>query len=377
MVGKSGGHRDDDDDRGRRYDDGDEGRDNKRLSPQRIVDGLRSGNAFAASGQLIDRLAFVACAGNPGPHGRSMEAVESLAVNAAMNNADVDLKGCATMGEKLVVRPGADIIVSIVVRDPAGTNYSPYTFDNPSLAQVDIKQPLNKPVLDHVDVIRGMVSGYKTPGSADYSGQWPSAWINAYLAGGTPSLDTVPAAAKNVSATVIKTFNQPSRDDDKDDRWDHSKGKDTFKGATWEVIKRNPQYKVMTFRLAKVKDSEYLRLRGSNLPPAVPYETDADGNPLPDVWTNSGAVSASVSGGADSKPANFYLRIPCKVAGTSLPDNGITYTGTGIDGCPNHLPAVGGQKMVAYDVAAWSDLWFYSNPIYIEIESSTVVAGVK
>ena len=31
------------------------------------------------------------------------------------------------MGEKLAVRRGAEIVVSIVVRDPAGTNYSPYT----------------------------------------------------------------------------------------------------------------------------------------------------------------------------------------------------------------------------------------------------------
>ena len=51
--------------------------------------------------------------------------------------------------------PGQDVIVAIVVRDPSGTNYSPYTFANPSLAQVGITQPLNKPVLDHIDVIRG------------------------------------------------------------------------------------------------------------------------------------------------------------------------------------------------------------------------------
>ena len=41
-----------------------------KLRPQTIVDGLRTGNAFAASGQLIDRLAFVACASYPGPASR-------------------------------------------------------------------------------------------------------------------------------------------------------------------------------------------------------------------------------------------------------------------------------------------------------------------
>ena len=48
-----------------------------------------------------------------------------------------------------------------------------------------------------------------------------------------------------------------------------------------------------------------------------------------------------------------------------------------IDGCPAHLPVIGGVKYVAYDVAAWADLWFYGNPIYIEVEGSTTVAGVK
>ena len=45
--------------------------------------------------------------------------------------------------------------------------------------------------------------------------------------------------------------------------------------------------------------------------------------------------------------------------------------------CPAHLGVRNGQKYVSYDVAAWSDLWFYSNPIYIEVEGSTSVAGVK
>ena len=61
------------------------------------------------------------------------------------------------------------------------------------------------------------------------------------------------------------------------------------------------------------------------------------------------------------------LRIPCKATGGS----------SEFDQCPSHLPVVAGQKMVAYDVAAWSDLWFYSNPIYIEVAGGTTVAGVK
>src|SRR5262249_47359709 len=151
---------------------------------------------------------------------------------------------CATMGEKLVVEPGQDVVISIVVRDPDGTNYSPYTFANPSLAQVGISQPLNAPVLDHVDVIRGMVTGYKNPNTpAEYAGEWPRNWITPYLSGGTPSLATVPDAAKNTSAAVIKTFN----------------------GATWEVGQgSHREFRKMTFRIAGVRASQYLRLRGSN-----------------------------------------------------------------------------------------------------------------
>jgi hypothetical protein len=121
----------------------------------------------------------------------------------------------------------------------------------------------------------------------------------------------------------------------------------------------------MTFRLQGVKASQYLRLRGSNLPPSVPFETDANGNPLPDLYTNA------------SDPTQ--LKIPCTAVGSNVPANGATFAqGSGtIDGCPAHLATVNGQKYVSYDVAAWSDLWFYSNPVFIELAGSTVVAGVK
>ena len=43
----------------------------------------------------------------------------------------------------------------------------------------------------------------------------------------------------------------------------------------------------MTFRIPAVTASQYVRLRGTNLPAALPFETDASGNPLPDVFTNA------------------------------------------------------------------------------------------
>jgi hypothetical protein len=114
-----------------------------------------------------------------------------------------------------------------------------------------------------------------------------------------------------------------------------------------------------------------VRLRGTNMPAAVPYETDANGNPLADVYTNANDTA--------------MLRIPCTTVATNQPAAGVTWTqasGT-INGCPSHLATasgaspIAGQKAVSYDVAAWSDLWFYSNPIYVEVANSVAVAGVK
>ena len=329
-----------------------------KLRPQTIVDGLRTGNTFVSAGQLIDRMAFIACVSNPGLQFRSSAAVEALAVAAATNNTGIDKAGCATMGEKLVIRPGSEVVVSIVVRDPAGTNYSPYSFPNPSLLQIGVTQPLNQPVLDHIDVVRGLVTGYKTPGAADFSGKWPlnTDWLKAD--GTTATLAVVPAGAKNTSAAVIKTFS----------------GNGASPWTTHVSPSDETAYLKMTFRIPAVVASQYVRLRGTNLPASVPFETDANGNPLADIHTNS------------SDPTR--LRIPCTTVGTNVPANGVNYTGTTINGCPAHLdlatsptagPAnpIAGQKAVSVDVAAWADLWIYSNPIFIEVAGSTAVAGVK
>jgi hypothetical protein len=307
-------------------------------TPQQIVDGLRTGNNFATGGQIIDRLAFVACTG------KSEGLVAELASNAAINGSSPIANGCATMGEKLAVAAGSDIVVGITVRDPAGTNYSPYTFANPSLAQVGITQPINMPVLDHVDVIGGLVTGYRTPGTAGYSGEWPrnTNWLHAD--GTTADLSVVPDAAKNLSAAILKTFN--------------GSGASAWKAVTSPVD--GSTFLTMTFKISAVSASQYVRLRGTNMPPAVPAETDPSGNPLADVYTNANDTTR--------------LRIPCTTVHSAASQ---------FDGCPDHLAVasgaspIAGQKAVSFDIAAWSDVWFYANPIYIEVAGSTVVAGVK
>ncbi len=324
-----------------------------RITPQLIVDGLRTGNTYVTSGQLIDRLSFVACASYKGPATRNEAAVEALALNAAKRKTDISVPGCATMGERLQVRAGADVVVAIVVRDPEAASFSPYSFPNPSLLQVGINQPLDRPVLHHVDVIRGLVTGLRAPGSADYAGAWPDDWVDRDNPQQLRPLDLVPAAAKNTTAAVYKTFSQ----------------------STWKTAPGDAEYKVMSFRIPAVQATQYVRLRGTNLPPAVPYETDVDGNPLSDLWTNSGSIQFKNSSAVEF-PSNFFLRIPCTTVGSNLPSNAELFTGNGIDGCPEHLPTVTipgtnyTGKAVAFDVAAWSDLWFYANPIFIEVAGS-------
>jgi len=248
------------------------------------------------------------------------------------------------MGEKLVVPAGMDVVVGVAVRDPAGSNFSPYTFPNPSLLQVGITQPVNMPVLDHIDLIRGMVTGFRTPGTAGYAGEWPrnTDWMHAD--GTTADLSVVPDAAKNVSAAILRTFNGAGASP-----W--SPVASQFDGST---------FLTMTFRIPAVAASQYVRLRGTNMPPAVPFETDPSGNPLPDIFTNA--------------TDQTMLRIPC-----AMPHSATSQ----FDGCPDHMaPAtapspIAGQRAVSFDVAAWSDLWFYSNPVYIQVVGSVVVAGVQ
>jgi hypothetical protein len=333
------------------------------IRPQTVVDGLRTGNSWSANGQLVDRLSFVACSSYPGFGARTNASVEAIARTAAFNDADsAGIAGCATMGQKLVVRPGADIVVAMVVRDPAGTNYSPYSFANPSLTQIGVSQPLNAPVLDHVDLIGGNVTGYIDPSSPNYLGQWPvnTNWMS--LSGNVvpAGLGAVPAGAKNTSTSILKTFNG---------------------SAGWTQVASTvdgTQFLSMSYRITATKQSQYVRLRGTNLPAGVPFETDSSGNPLADSFTNT-------------VPNTNNLSIPCLVTGTNVPTSTATYDydQPKINGCPAHLPTLAadkvingttypaGTKMVAFDVAAWSDLWFYSNPIYVEVSGSSPVAGVS
>jgi hypothetical protein len=112
-----------------------------------------------------------------------------------------------------------------------------------------------------------------------------------------------------------------------------------FSSATWTDSGSN--YITMSYKVSAGTKSQYFRLRGTNLPVSTPNETDANGNPLTDEPTT-------------------VAKIPCSHAS-----------------CPTHLITTSGVKSSSYDVAAWSDLWFYSNPVFVEIQSDLKLAAIK
>ena len=276
------------------------------LAAEGIITGLRSGNSFVDNGGLVDKMSFVVCAYNPVvPKAVFKGLVEKAAQSALAKNGEVRIDGCATMGEKLKVRSGTDLLVTVAINTPKA-NSSPYKFANPSLKQIGITQPLNAPEVDHVDLIGGNVTGYVLPTAANYAGALNS------------------AAATNTSTKILRAFNKTS--------WTAS--------ADGKVL-------TMSYKITAARTSQYVRLRGTNLPPATPAETDKDGNPLLDFVAN---------------PNDQTLPglIPCSDTA-----------------CPAHMRTVSGVKYSSFDVASLADLWFFSNPIYVEVVGSAVVAGVK
>ncbi len=189
---------------------------------------------------------------------------------------------CATMGETLTVPSGATVVLRISFRDPDDTNLSPYSFPNPALQQIGIIEPLDQPSVRHVDIITGDVGEKIDPLTN------PEEYSNPL------------APASTILAAQFTA--------DGDKRWRGA-------GPTKRIV----------HVLQNVTSDKYVRVRGSNLPPATPFERDDNGNPLRDDLANN-----------------------------------ITCTDPA---CPDHVNGI-----FDYDVEGWGDLWFHGNPIFIEVE---------
>lgn len=194
---------------------------------QAVLEGMRAGNTWSVQGDLIDQFYFVACTTE---HPR-----------------------CAVMGETLTIYEdeGGDIEFRIELRDPAGENFSPYEFNNASLAQIGMQVPTNQPVLDHIDVITGDITGRIAPTDPAYS-----------------------TNVSNPTTRIFATFDSSN--------W--TAGADGVKTMSWRVP------------LSAVHNSFYVRVRGTNMPQGTPNETDASGNPLGDHLADNVPCTATGAG---------------------------------------------------------------------------------
>jgi hypothetical protein len=121
-------------------------------------------------------------------------------------------------------------------------------------------------VVDHIDVIAGEITGKVDPTDPGYTN------------------------ATNPTAKVIATFSRKDFEQDKEG------------------------FSTIVHHIKNVDKNMYFRLRGTNLSPNMPGETDAFGNPLADSLIDTAAGPA------------------------------------------------------AQAEACWKDLWFYSNPIFVYVK---------
>ena len=243
-----------------------------RFSAQSVIDGMRSGNSYSVNADII------------GPD----------LVFRAKARGD----SWKTMGETLEVRPGDQVTVEMEMTIPA-VNNSPYSFNNPLLEQVGIKQPLNNPRLDHVDLITGKITGVIAPGTAGYA---------VPNAAGTAGA----AIVYNPTASIVRQIPAAQM------HREHGRGGAVRLRFTTTIPAGNSPF--------------YIRARGTNIPVGTPNVTDTAGNPLLDA--NNAQVSCT-------NPA-----------------------------CPAHLETLNGVKKVTHDVQAYSNAWFYANPIFVRPEHS-------
>lgn len=201
--------------------------------PQSLLDAMRAGKVFGTHGDLISALDF---------------RVTSTA-------------GSGEMGSEVTARSGETLTITVRFKTPDRNNFE-YRIGSGIPANV-------KPVVDHIDLIAGDVTGRETPGTPGYS------------------RDT------NPSTRVAKRFT----------------------AADWKLDSEG--YYAATYTVA-ASNNQYFRLRGTNLGVDVPGEMTA-GEPLPDVSISSGTVADATT------------------------------------------------RFNAINARNYSDLWFYSNPVFVKV----------
>ena len=324
-----------------------------KLRPQTIVDGLRTRQQLrdrAASSSIASR--FVACGYRPPTASDRLGGRRRWRPPRRSTTPTSTSSGCATMGEKLVVPAGPDIVVGDRRARPRGHE----------LLAVHVRQPVaaagrHQPAAQHAGARPHRPD--RRPG--DRLQDAGRAGLRRRMAAQHDWLQHRRHDGRSVG--------RPRRGQEPDAR--RSCARSTAAAPRLEagdVARRRHHVPGDDVPHPGGAASQYVRLRGTNLPPAVPFETDASGNPLADVFTNAEAYT-------DRAAIRVHDRRTATCAAIRrLPGPpGDAVHRQHIDNCRS-LP-VRRLKYVAFDVAAWADLWFYSNPIYIEVSGSTPVAG--
>lgn len=242
---------------------------------QSVIDGMRSGNTFSVQGDLIG---------------------SDFTYRASANGVT------KTMGQTLEYRPGDTITVEMRMTVPMKNN-SPYLFNNPILTQIGVSQPLNAPQVDHVDLIRGDITGVIAPSDARYSQP-----VNQSGVAGA-------ALVYNTSTRVFSSAYNPN-----------SAAAGSSQKMTLTPLAAGYRLEFTTTFVAPTTGPFYMRARGTNIPPATPNASDSQGNPTIDTLIDN---------------------IPCADPA-----------------CPAHMPTINGSRRVDFDVEAYSNLYFYANPIF-------------
>ena len=174
-----------------------------KLRPQTIVDGLRTGNTFVDQRPAHRSPGLRRLRRHPGAARRAATpAVAAMRRSTrAMNNTDDRLRAAAPRwARSWWCRRARTSSSAIVGARPGGHELLAVHLPQPVAAQVGINQPLNKPVLDHIDLIRGLVTGYKTPGRARLRRRVAAQHrLAAAPTARRADLSAVPAAAKNTT----------------------------------------------------------------------------------------------------------------------------------------------------------------------------------
>lgn len=214
-----------------------------KYNPYSIVRGLRSGNSWVVEGDLIDELDF-------------------MVYKKSRKN-----RTWATMGQTLCTRKD-NVMIRIIVNDPSDTN----NFGD-------------NPVLDHIDLIMGKVTGLIAPSDPNYE-------------------------VDEVSTTNVIA------------RFDKNGGITDDNGLTSIAWKRIGKEKILIFYNVKnVNKDCYFRLRGTNKTLNEYYETDGNGNPLldslgqntielvtSDLWFYSNPIFVQTFNRHENKYQNYNLK---------------------------------------------------------------------